>query len=48
VDTGVSGNGLLFNGSNQYLTVPSKGLKPVSADRLAWFKTSSPAACMAW
>jgi len=39
--TGVAGSGLLFNGSNQYVTVPSKGLNLYPLTVSAWFKTSS-------
>ena len=38
---GVEGNGLLFNGSNQYVSVPSRGLNLYPLTVSAWFKTSS-------
>ena len=38
---GVSGNGLQFNGTNQYVTAPSKGLNLYPLTVTTWFKTSS-------
>ncbi|MGE5624327.1 MAG: LamG-like jellyroll fold domain-containing protein [Bacillota bacterium] len=38
---GVAGNGLAFNGTNQYVTAASKGLNLYPLTVSAWFKTSS-------
>jgi hypothetical protein len=38
---GTAGNALAFNGSNQYVTVPSKGLNLYPLTVSAWFKTGS-------
>ena len=39
--TGVSGNGLLFNGTNQYVKVPSTGLNLYPLTVSVWVKTGS-------